>query len=740
MTVVAPSTPQLEALVARLVARRPATRLIGIHAGARGDWPDEIEASERRFQLRWIVSPLDAREQVALLDASDEPCGLVLLTNLSEGELGSDLVGRLARARLHAVDPWQATAQAFQATRSDPRLVRHPWMAEVLLAHRPSQGYAAVPGGFLDLDTAWRHAFDALLGLSDPRPDAVALLTWLQRPDADARFAALSADIRADLAQWIESQGDLATATIMAVIDGGYAADAAPLGLICRILFDPAHNGRAEIGEARGRLERFTGGKRVMPEAGRIWAGAAEIVMRQLQRIDAVAARRALDAADRLARDLQVIAWTRASPCLLSGFDGRLKDAANALAQTLDTEGGLQTAEASVTYALGHNQAMLQPQRADRLKMALRLARWLLQPERPPAADLSEAARHYADEGAFVDWARRALRGADDLADVAAAYVLLLQAADIRSEVAAKRFASLLARWSSAPSPLHGLVPVEDVLERLVAPLVTVHPVLLLVLDGLGLASALELLYGVESDGWSVLRPRTAPSLVGLAAIPSVTEVSRAALLTGKIGQGGGDVEKRGFAQHAALRRACGRRRSPQLFHKANIAIGTSARDAISAPDVPVVGVIHNAIDDQLSGSSQLDRPWSLVELLGLPAILYEARLAGRIVVVTADHGHVLENATTWFGEGDGARWRRNTGPLKEGEIKIAGARVHVDYEVSAIVALWTESGRYGNRRAGYHGGCSPQEMLVPLTVLCPAGVKPPTHWIHADRLVPPWW
>jgi hypothetical protein len=70
----------------------------------------------------------------------------------------------------------------------------------------------------------------------------------------------------------------------MAVIDTGYADDAMPLGLICRILFDSPHNGRTEIGEARGRLERFTGGKRVTPEAGRTWAGAAEMVVRQLQR------------------------------------------------------------------------------------------------------------------------------------------------------------------------------------------------------------------------------------------------------------------------------------------------------------------------------------------------------------------------------------------------------------------------------------------------------------------------
>jgi hypothetical protein len=242
-----------------------------------------------------------------------------------------------------------------------------------------------------------------------------------------------------------------------------------------------------------------------------------------------------------------------------------------------------------------------------------------------------------------------------------------------------------------------------------------------------------------------VLRPSTAPSLLGLAAIPSVTEVSRAALLTGRLGRGGSAAEKRGFADLQALRRACGRRRLPQLLHKADIAPGTgmlaaSARDAIGATDAPIVGIVHNAIDDQLSGSSQLDRPWSLPELLGLPVVLHEARLAGRLVIITADHGHVLDAGTSSAGEGEGTRWRRPSAPPGTGEIGLAGPRILVGDGMKEIIALWSERLRYGSRHAGYHGGCSPQEMLVPITLLCPRGVKAPPNWAQSKRSKPLWW
>jgi hypothetical protein len=53
-------------------------------------------------------------------------------------------------------------------------------------------------------------------------------------------------------------------------------------------------------------------------------------------------------------------------------------------------------------------------------------------------------------------------------------------------------------------------------------------------------------------------------------------------------------------------------------------------------------------------------------------------------------------------------------------------------------VAAWSEHVRYAARRVGYHGGASPQEVLVPIGVLT-AG-EPPPGWEAAPPDEPAWW
>ena len=62
--------------------------------------------------------------------------------------------------------------------RVDSRLASQNWMASLLLENVPSGGYAPVPGGFLDLDTAWSQILRSSLGLETGRPDMLTLLRW----------------------------------------------------------------------------------------------------------------------------------------------------------------------------------------------------------------------------------------------------------------------------------------------------------------------------------------------------------------------------------------------------------------------------------------------------------------------------------------------------------------------------------------------------------------------------------
>ena len=122
-----------------------------------------------------------------------------------------------------------------------------------------------------------------------------------------------------------------------------------------------------------------------------------------------------------------------------------------------------------------------------------------------------------------------------------------------------------------------------------------------------------------------------------------------------------------------------------------------------------------------------------------LPALLHEARGAGRVVVVTADHGHVSTAGRAARAAATGIAGVGPTGSLDEGEIAIDGGRVLAPVGRHGVVVPWSERVRYGAKKNGYHGGVSPQEMVVPVLVLAPSGMSYPVP-ADAVRSYPEWW
>jgi PglZ domain len=230
--------------------------------------------------------------------------------------------------------------------------------------------------------------------------------------------------------------------------------------------------------------------------------------------------------------------------------------------------------------------------------------------------------------------------------------------------------------------------------------------------------------------------------LVAVAALPSVTEASRASLLCGMLTTGNQAAERAGFASNASLVGVSRAGRPPRLFHKADIGagpeLGDDVRTAVADPQQRVVGVVHNAVDAQLSGSDQLDLTWTAEGLRQVNALLHAARVAGRVVIVTGDHGHVLDEGTVQFDGGSGDRWRSAGTPPRENEIELSGGRVRSPDGGQSIVVPWSERVRFAARRGGYHGGASPQEVLVPVAVLSPGNI--PTGWAEAPPAEPSWW
>ncbi|MGH4010990.1 MAG: BREX-2 system phosphatase PglZ, partial [Pseudonocardiaceae bacterium] len=228
-----------------------------------------------------------------------------------------------------------------------------------------------------------------------------------------------------------------------------------------------------------------------------------------------------------------------------------------------------------------------------------------------------------------------------------------------------------------------------------------------------------------------------------VSALPSVTRVSRASLLTASLTTGEQATEKDGFA--AFWRK---HRREAVLFHKAEI--GGYAGHRLAEPLVEalagagVVGVVLNTIDDALQHGREGDRiEWQPADITYLPELLDTARGYGRPVVLVTDHGHVLERSAPNTSPGtapgaESARWR--TGVPEPGEVALAGPRVLEGG--GRIVAPWREDIRYTYRRFGYHGGASLAEMTVPVLVLLPTADLLPSGWsvLPPESTAPGWW
>lgn len=753
-----PTVRQIEAQVAALLQHDGSLGTLGIHAPRPGAWPEQVRVGPRDFRLKWCESPLAVRE--ALLAGAAGTGGLVILTGAPEQDLGADLLARLARGRVFRLRSWDLVRELFQAREIDPRLGRLDWIGDLLIERVPSEGYPAAPGGFLCADLAWRQVLTLLLGLPEARPDALALMEWTLTDEASARWSALPEGMRGDLADWLAAGAGPCGRALVACIAAGRAADCLPLGLVCELIFAVGNESDPLRAAAAARLEPYTAGLRIARPAGLRWA---ETALAALERISEPARVRALLArADQLLDAFGLAPVAESSAVLEAGLEARLLRYAVAIEAAIeaagDTGGGtppLLVCETAASRVLAHRQATGQPARCLRIEMSLRLLRWLATPE-PAPADLADAAEWYARDGAWVDWARMTLFGGDALGRLSAALAALAAAVRVRRERFNRVFAERLTVWNAAGQADPRLVPVEAVLAAVVAPLAGQCPVLLLVADGMSLPVLRALSESLEREGWVEAGPRDGtPPLAGLAVLPTLTESSRTSLLCGDRALGSAAQEKNGFAACPALLAVSRPGARPVLFHKAELGDGSGlalgVRQALGAQDQKVVGVVYNAVDDHLAGSDQLHQGWSVADLRLLGPLLHEARLARRALIITADHGHVLEDGTNLQAHQgahqDGDRWRYGGESPGPGEVAMTGGRVLLPSGALGgagarspqVVMAWSETLRYAGKRNGYHGGASPQEVLVPLVTLLPAA-QDLAGWTPLPPALPEWW
>lgn len=739
------SAMQIQAQLERVLAGDSRLQVVAIRATAKQMWPDVLQLSVGTFRVRWCESSLAMREALCEWEQQNPMTwGMVLLTPLLGHEMAEDIVARVARARLFEPEGWDMARSLFQAKETDVRLGQWGWMPQALIDAATQGPYPPVANGFLDLETAWREVLARFLGLELARPDVMTVLEWTQQATSNHRLAQLPPSMRTDVIVWLAQAGGPAGELVLSCVASGYTHEALPLGLVCGVVFAPDAQGEMALGQAAVRLERFVNHKRVGAHEGRLWAAAARQLVKGLSTEEG---RIVADRADALLKELGIAAFAHLSDVLPSGLELRLLSFAVALGAhgNSPSQSRLEQVEETAHRVLNHTLMNAQPVRSERVEMARRLARWLVSDPVTAGHSFNEMAQWQADQGAYVDWARFRLLGGDELSELSAAYIVCRQAVTTRRQVMAHRFANALTDWNTQPPQDDGrIVPIEQVLDRVLAPIGKGHPVLLLVMDGLSHSIFRELFARASHHGWSeVVSTVHGQPLLGVAAIPTITEVSRTSLLCGRLSVGAQNAERTGFATHPTLLQLSRNGHPPKVFHKGDLAedgnLSPAVRAMLTQQQQQIIAVVYNAVDDHLNGPHQLHQRWMLEELRLLLPLLREAREARRVLIVTADHGHLLDEGTTQVKGGENDRWRYGDNAVLAQEMLVQGGRVRTSSGSQKVVALWDECSRYTSRKNGYHGGLTPQEVMVPLSVFVPIGVDL-SGWQAAPPHQPDWW
>ncbi|MFD9862311.1 BREX-2 system phosphatase PglZ [Streptomyces alboflavus] len=752
----------VEALLAAYAKGLNARRLVLVHGryadNAAPEFSVKVDEETRRVRVSHQSSVLGILgEWAEHQEKSGDTDLLVVTTGVDDDQLGWDLRGHAVKRGTLTVDNAEIVMQRFGATSLDPRLYARDeaWLLEGLLDAEPGQGWER-GRAVLTRDDAVRALVAARLGLGgdgndgaagqDVVVDADTLLAWSRTPAGPLRFAELGQTERTEIKKWLGETAGPAVPVLMSLAEAGRGQDAMALGLLGAALRTPEASPDTalavgglfgQVMPRRGELEAFT--EAVEGTLIR-WIGEAQATPAARQRVFAV-----LDRADELADQAGLTSRLTSHRFLPSSFAAQLRQVAAAARQSPDA------AQAALDELNAHALVKLYADRHRAADMSVRIARRLALPAPPVASVAAGVQAHLADWG-WVDRALAVLWAGDPGGDHGAAqdFRALYEQAQVQRECLDEEFAGRLAAWSEHATAQFpgGCLLVENVLPEVVKPVAdTGAAPLVLVLDGMTSAIAVQLGEEAEREGWTEAVPRPTEGkirrrMAAVSMLPSVTAVSRASLLTATAVKGGQTAESSGFASFWKKQR-----RETLLFHKAGIGGGAGrylSEDVVAALATDaVVGVVLNTIDDALDKGQQGQRTrWSADDITYLRELLALAKGYGRPVVLVSDHGHVLER-----GNSDGpansadaaaARWR--TGTAREGEVQLTGPRVWEGG--GTIVAPWRENIRYTGRRAGYHGGAALAEVTVPVLVLLPDKALLPKGWdvLPREQATPVWW
>ena len=750
------SSQQVRSLVEDKWQRDLEAVAVGLHVAPAMQGPGEVEFGFGKAKVVRADTVFEIRE--ALLSAEQDNRRIVVLTGLQQNDLGHDVVGRLARSRLFAVDHWASLCSLFKAKELD-RSICEPAIAQALMEYAPRDGYPPVSAGLLDAGTVWRAICRHVFDMGEREPDLVSLLLWAASEKGAKRYQKAGNDICASLRRrLIHNLGDAAD-SVLRFLESQSGPDVLALAVACQVVFGWGDD--STLDAAAARMEQYHGNKPIPKTVGRTLGKHAVDAIADLDRDDDPRiAQHHLQRADELIK--QFLCEDHAYRNTLSRLSfeqclGRLGHAIKAAVEETGEE-TISACEVRLEEISDHRLAKLgrNKDQVSRAEMAVRLVRWLgikkdvttkKKDDIHPSSLILHASEQHVKELSFVDWAREPLCRGEDVADLSAAYQVLDRTVLGRREEMSHAFAKSLADWTAVGSKEAGVLGVEDVLDNVVSEVVDAgNKVMLVVLDGMSWAVCHELLEDIRQDHWfeSTLNESGTPPAPVIATIPSVTNFSRASLLTGALTKGDQNLERKNFEANKSLREVCDKRYPPVLFHKKDITEGN--RGAISdelskkllSPVYKIVGVVINAIDDRLSNAQQVIDQWSISRISPLRALLRLARDSGRVVILASDHGHVWHRPDGQYRpHNESSRWRSNNGKCADDEIALEGSRVIAGDE--SVIVPWSEKVYYGGQQNGYHGGATPQEMVCPLILLTDK-TSAYSKLVRCEYPKPDWW
>lgn len=692
-------------------------------------------------------SDLEARDLMFDL-TTQEGHGLLLLMRTAEDRIGEDVRARFAGKTVHTLDPREVLKEIYQATAIDPRISNDDALLEALVMAGASGGGRKAPGGTLDLDFAW-SVIIRQPDLMNQRPDLVEILRWSLDAERWAAVEALDKNLVSSFFDWVGERAGEVAGCLESLFTTDQTNLYLPLGLVVGDLFhERLDEADKEVG-ARVRVENYLNGKTLKSTEAAMWSHAAREVMEK----------RLPEDRDRVAGQVDsVLDVIKALPLASSfGYSKQgFKDRWLGFADDIDRLGkrkwetGSRAVFDSLRQLQDHALAQLHTVRLARAEMAARLAGYEANfaPQRKPAAGLNDAAREFAVNDSFIDWARFSLSWGDPLPEVAEVYGRLVRRMAKARIEAQVDFGERVCHWH-CDNECGGkeLIPIEEAVAKCVEPLASQRPVLLLVMDGMNFPAFHQLGRSLEQSGWAAQRKvgDEFPSRV-MSVLPSVTEHSRWALFSGKVQAKPRSAEAVAFREHAGLANVKSKGK-PLLFTKGDLGAGDSSalsikvRDALVGSEHRVVAVVLNAIDDQLKTSGQLSLEWKVQDIGILPAILEAADQGKRVIVLTSDHGHIpeMENTKAIERQSQGEARYRDGEVSDEGELKFSGKRIEAAIGAPSVVLPITETLRYGQKAAGYHGGACDLEALIPLAIFS-APDDEIEGYDAVDAPQPDWW